>query len=177
MMRPEEQLPLVTLKPGEAYFTNRPERVLTVLGSCLSVTMFNRHRRLAGICHALLPECGRGKVCGGECPEEYRYVDCSIRRMLETFDRHCIPGKEIEVKCFGGSDMFPENISRQGLFSVGKQNIARAEKVIADEGLTILVKDVGGLYARKILFHTHTGEVFLKRLGTAYNPDIIREIP
>jgi chemotaxis protein CheD len=138
--------------------------------------MFDHHHRLAGICHALLPECGGGGVCLGRCPKEYRYVDCSIRGMLKTFGRHSITGKEIEVKCFGGSDMFPQNIRRQGAFSVGKQNIVQAEKVIAEAGLTILAKDVGGFHARKILFHTHTGEVFLKRLGTAYYPEIIQEI-
>jgi chemotaxis protein CheD len=174
VITPEAQLPLINLKPGEAHFTCRPELVITVLGSCLSVTMFDRHSRLAGICHSLLPECANGKRCGGECPEEYRYVDCAIRRMVKVFDRHGIPRSTIEVKCFGGSDMFMQ-IRQQGPLSVGKQNILRAEKVIAGEGLMILVKDVGGLQARKILFHTYSGEILLKRLGSEHNPDSIRK--
>jgi chemotaxis protein CheD len=174
---PDEQLPLVYLKPGDAHFSSRPELVVTVLGSCLSVTMFNRQRGLAGIFHALLPECGRRKIgCDAGCTEEYRHVACSIRRMAKVFDSHGIPRSEIEVKCFGGSDMFRQAPNEASPHSVGRQNIACAAKVIEEEDLKVMVTDLGGLRARKILFYTQTGIVLLKRLGIADNPDGIRRL-
>lgn len=173
----QEGINVVHLKPGEVYITDRPELVITVLGSCLSVTMFNNRRGVAGICHCLLPECNSRVTCGSGCSEGYRYVDCSIRLMVKAFDKYGIPPREIEVKCFGGGDMFVRKSMKPDIFTVGKQNIIMAEKIIASEGLKLRAKDVGGVQGRKLLFYTQTGEVLLKRLRGAINPDyILQEI-
>jgi chemotaxis protein CheD len=171
----QEGLSVVHLKPGEVHITDMPEVVITVLGSCLSVTMFNRRLGVAGMCHSLLPECGNRETCRSGCREGYRYVDCSIRQMVRVFDKYGVPRSEIEVKCFGGADMFIRKSEKTDFFTVGKQNIIVAEKIIASEGLTLRAKDVGGVQGRKMLFYTHTGEVLLKRLRGANNPDIIMQ--
>ncbi len=165
MTRQDGQLPLVYLKPGEIHFSGDPAVIVTVLGSCLSITMFSRRRGLGGICHGLLPKCSRQKKnCRGECLDGFRYVDCSIRRMVQLFDRHKVKRNEIEVKCFGGADMFARPIERPGIVSIGKQNVMTAKQILKSEGLKLQVVDVGGLQGRKIFFNTHTGEVWLKRL-------------
>ena len=45
----------VFLKPGEIYVGREPAEVSTILGSCISVTMFSEGLKLGAICHALLP--------------------------------------------------------------------------------------------------------------------------
>lgn len=157
-------LPVVYLRPGEMHFTEAPSVVVTVLGSCLSVTMFARHSGLGGIFHGLLPQCSGEKNCRGKCIEGFKYIDCSIRRMVRLFDKHNVRRSEIEVKCFGGADMFTGAIERPGAVSIGRQNITAAKQILKSEGLKLHVVDVGGLQGRKILFYTHTGEVLLKRL-------------
>jgi chemotaxis protein CheD len=165
--RSKEQLPIAYLKPGEMYFSGEPAVVVTVLGSCLAVTMFHRRWGLGAICHGLLPRCGGERDCNGACLEGFKYVDCSIRKMVQIFDRYKVRRSEIEVKCFGGADMFTRQIERPGVVSVGRQNIISAEQILHSEGLKLTVKDVGGLQGRKIFFYTHTGEVLLKRLKKA----------
>jgi chemotaxis protein CheD len=160
----KRDLPVVYLKAGEMHFTKQPTLVITVLGSCLSVTMFSRRTGLGGICHGLLPRCEGRKHCDGGCLQGFKYVDCSIRKMVKLFDKHKVRRSEIEVKCFGGADMFSRKIKIPGIVSVGNQNIQTAEQILASEGLTVLKTDVGGLQGRKLLFYTDTGEVFLKRL-------------
>jgi chemotaxis protein CheD len=159
-----EQLPVVYLKPGEMFFSEDPTVVVTVLGSCLSVTMFCKRRKMGGICHGLLPKCSEEKECHGECLEGFKYVDCSIKRMVQIFDHYKVKRSDIEVKCFGGADMFSRQIERPGIISIGKQNIMTADKILKSEGLKSHVKDLGGMQGRKIFFYTHTGEVLLKRL-------------
>lgn len=156
--------PQVYLKPGEMYFSEDPCVVVTVLGSCLSVTMYHRKRRLGGICHGLLPQCTDRTNCEGTCTGSFKYVDCSIHRMVRLFEKHKVRRSEIEVKCFGGSDMFERPLDRNHVASVGHQNIASAEKILKKEGLPVHAIDVGGYQGRKIYFYTHTGEVLLKRL-------------
>jgi chemotaxis protein CheD len=160
--QPESALPVVFLRPGEIYFSGEPSVVVTVLGSCLSVTMFCRRRGLGGICHGILPQCGGHKDCPS-CHEGFKYIDCAIRKMVSLFDQQQVSRGEIEVKCFGGADMFTKTIEQAGV-SVGRQNIASAERVLASEGLRLQASDVGGILGRKIFFYTHTGDVLLKRL-------------
>jgi len=146
------------------HLTKHPTMVITVLGSCLSVTMFSRRTGWGGICHGLLPRCEGGNHCNGGCLEGFKYVDCSIRKMLKLFDKHKVKRSELEVKVFGGSDMFSRKIKIPGIVSVGKQNIQTAEQILASEGLSVLKTDVGGMQGRKLVFYTDTGEVFMKRL-------------
>jgi chemotaxis protein CheD len=134
--------------------------------------MFCRRAGLGAICHGLLPRCKAGKVCDSECVEGFKYVDCSIRQMAKLFDRHGIVRRELEVKCFGGADMFTRDVNRRETVSVGHQNLTIAQQVLANEGLSLKVSDVGGMRGRKIFFYTDTGDVFLKRLTKVDDPDI-----
>jgi chemotaxis protein CheD len=161
----ERKLPVVYLKPAEICFTDHPALVVTVLGSCLSVTMYNRRKKLGGICHSLLPRCPDKMTCAKGCGNAFKYVDCSIRHMVKLFDRRNVKRSEIEVKCFGAADMFLRKNKTCGIESVGNQNVKTAEEVILSEGLSILKIDIGGLQGRKILFYTDTGDVLLKRLS------------
>ena len=172
MKKREIDLQKVYLKPGEMYCAEHPTLIVTVLGSCVSVTMFNRRIGVGAMCHGILPRCRGIDNCGGACIEGFKYVDCSIRQMVTHFDRYGIKRSEIEVKCFGGADMFFHKEKREGAELVGRLNIQSAENIMNKEGLRILAKDVGGLQGRKILLYTDTGEVLVKRLTKVDNPDI-----
>jgi len=174
MSRGNNGLPVVYLKAGELHVTDQPSLVITVLGSCLSVTMHSSRQGIGGICHGLLPECGKKNSCTSECLDGFRYVDCSIRQMTGIFDKAGVKRSDIEVKCFGGADMFPRAIEKSGLISVGRQNIMTAEALLKQEGLPIARQDVGGIGGRKLLFYPHTGEVLLQRLVGGREADVRR---
>lgn len=82
----------------------------------------------------------------------------------EPFRRKKVGRDEIEVKCFGGADMFTKALEQPGIVSIDRQNIAAAEQTLTSVGLRTMVIDVGGPLGRKIFFNTHTGDVLLKRL-------------
>lgn len=161
----ETDLPLVYLKPGEMFFGDEPTVVSTLLGSCVSVTMFHRKQRIGAICHCQLPiNRNAHDNCPSQCMEGFRYVECAIRQMAKLFRDRKIPPREIEVKVFGGADMFrPAKGSRRSK-TVGVQNLEAAAKVLQEQRLRVFVSDVGGRRGRKIVFYTDTGEVLLKRL-------------
>lgn len=159
MKPPVTDLPLVYLKPGELHFGAAPSVVTTVLGSCVSVTMFERTSGTAAICHALLPE--------GSKDDALRYVDTSILRMLAMFSARGVSPARLEVKLFGGADLLGNGGSRIG---VGRRNVEIARRVLSASGLAVTVADVGGTRGRKLIFYTHTGEVLLKRLRRGEPP-------
>jgi len=148
------------LKPGEMVVSSEPMLVTTLLGSCVAVTMFSPRLRLGAICHALLPSCRRDQPCSHH--DSGKYVECAVALMRGELNARGVPDSEIEAKLFGGSDMFALLDGRR--LSVGRQNIEMALQVLEAASLRVVTRDLGGPRGRKIIFHTHTGEVYLKRL-------------
>ncbi len=145
------------LKPAELLILKEPALVSTVLGSCVAVTFVNRRTGLAAICHALLPA-----SLSDNC---FKFVNCALAHMLAQFESKQIGRKEIEVKVFGGADMFL-NAERSTSGTVGAKNIRAAFDFLEGAGLAVVSSDTGGTRGRKILFNSQSGEVWLKRLGT-----------
>jgi len=160
----EHDLPVIYLKAGELHFSDKPSSVMTVLGSCLSVTMFHRRARVGAICHGLLPKCRERSVCSAACAERAKYVECAIEMMVKLFDANNLRRSEIEVKVFGGADMFSMRLGGRGSISVGKQNIEIAQQTLEKLNIRVIAMDVGGTTGRKLFFNTQTGEVLMKRL-------------
>jgi len=83
--------------------------------------------------------------------------------MVEQFRAYSIAPKEIEVKMFGGANMFKGKLVANSRPSVGDQNVEAAKRAIADIGLKLAAFDVGGTSGREILFYAHTGRVLLRK--------------
>jgi len=153
----------VYLKPGELYVGEEPTKVITVLGSCVSVTLFSKRLRMGAICHGTLPHCKKKKKCQEFCEDAFKYVDCSVHYMIGRFRGRGALESEIEVKLFGGAD----TLSSKKENTIGSMNVKMALEIIRQERLRIMAADVGDSFGRKIIFLTHTGEVYLKRLKDA----------
>ena len=168
MNRPGGDLPTIYLKPGRLYLAERPVVVKTVLGSCLSVTMFSPRLCIGGICHAIMPT-SRGRDNG----EDFRYVDTSLMKMLRWLDARGVGRWETETKLFGGASFWdvPE---RRGGRNVGELNVVKAREILQAEQLSAVVADIGGRSGRKLFYITHTGEVFLERIGKPAGAGMLR---
>jgi chemotaxis protein CheD len=128
--------------------------------------MFHPLRRIGAICHGLLPECreGRNCRCNQGCENGFRNMACSIRMMFDRFLAMGIPLSELEVKVFGGSDMFDAGAGSDRKPTVGRQNVEITLRLLKEARVRIVAVDLGGERGRKIFFNTQTGEVLLKRL-------------
>ncbi len=160
-----EGLPMVYLKPCELFVSEFPTVVSTVLGSCISVTMFSPKFKIGGICHGFLPTKSDNYKEDSSAAENFKYVDCAIEEMAKRFHRLGIRAGELEVKLFGGAQMlFSEFASRRT--DVGIQNVQTAILTLKSKGLILHASHVGGVAGRKLYFNTDTGEVYLKLLNT-----------
>ncbi|MCG8335397.1 MAG: chemotaxis protein CheD [Proteobacteria bacterium] len=150
---------------GEYHFSAKPCKVSTVLGSCVTVTMFDPVKSIGSMCHGLLPKCQNYGKCNKDYNECFRYVECSIWAMLNDFKQLKIPRSRLQVKVFGGATIIYDNVRKEDKFRVGKRNIEAALKVIEEAKLNVVAYDFGGGESRKLTFRTDTGEVVLKRDG------------
>lgn len=152
------KLPHDYLLVGRGGIYTSPTLVQTVLGSCVSVTMYCAKYRWGGIFHALLPRIGdfSASQAGGD---QYRYVDSAIWQLLREFAKSGISAKSLECKVFGGASPLHQHSDA----SAGNRNVRVAMEVLAEQGVIVSASSVGGNGGRKLFFRTDTGLVLQKR--------------
>jgi len=156
-------LPTVYLHPGELVICRESMKVITVLGSCVSVTLFSRKLGMGAICHGTMPRCRAIKQCTELCIDAFKFMDCAILHMLKTFREAGVHNRDIEVKVFGGADTLMSKSSN----TIGSQNIKVTLDMLGREGLSVAAADVGDNFGRKLIFISAKGDVYLKRLNKA----------
>lgn len=144
----------VYLQPGELFIDDQPALVQTILGSCVSVTMFCPRGGFGGICHAQLPD--------GKTDEPGRYVNGAVKLMLEQMLQLGARQEWLEVKLFGGGKVLGEPAGHR--LSIGEQNVAQAKSLLQRLNLQVIADDTGGLRGRRLFFNSGTGEVFVRKV-------------
>lgn len=67
--------------------------------------------------------------------------------------------ENLQAKIFGGMSRTHAN-----MFHIGERNAEAASLYLKHLDIPVLVHHVGGQYARKLIFHTRSGEVRMKLL-------------
>ncbi|MFA7268759.1 MAG: chemotaxis protein CheD [Sterolibacterium sp.] len=145
----------VFLNAGEFHFGTAPLQLATLLGSCVTVTLWHPRRQIGGMCHFLVPKRTRqpGMALDGHFADEaFALFDQAILR------NGCRP-EEFQAKLFGGGDMFSGTNSN---LSVGEQNILAARSLLKQRGIPLLAEHAGGAGHRKLIFDLATGEVQMR---------------
>lgn len=167
-MKFRSDLQTLFLKPAELYVVREPALIRTVLGSCVTVTMLNRRLGVAAACHPVLPVCREAGQCRpGSCRNKHKYVECVIPEMIKRFQEIGVRLPELEVKLFGGANMFNRKGLQQEILHVGSMNVSMARQKLAELELELKSYDVGGVQGRKLFFNTVTGDVWVKKFQTA----------
>lgn len=156
----QENLPITFLKPGEIKISKESDLIVTVLGSCVAIVLYNREHKVGAMCHGVMPTMKSDETG----INRFKYVDQSFLYMLKHFQKMGIEPKKLEVKVFGGSETLRIPNKKSRLTSVGKSNVYVAFRMIEKAKMNLTAFDVGGHTGRKIYFYTNTGEVLLKRL-------------
>lgn len=139
-------------------FAHQEEHIVTtILGSCVSVCLWDSTMHIGGINHYMLP------LWNGEglpCP---RYGNIAVMKLIEKMLNLGSQKKDLLAKIFGGGDLIN---SASGLLNIGERNIILASDILKAEKIPIFSCDVGGKKGRKIVFNTSTGSVLVKKLST-----------
>lgn len=143
------------LYPGMLFAEPGPFSITTVLGSCVSVCLWDPSRRVGGMNHYLLP------LWNGDGLRTPKYGNIAIPMLVDRLlEAGCSRGG-LKAKVFGGASVLE---SSSGLLNVGERNIRYAESALEEARIPIIGKDVGGTSGRKLMFVTDTGDVFVRKL-------------
>lgn len=157
----EKPVPLdYFLKPGYIYLPEKPTVISTVLGSSVSVSLFDRVTGTGGMSHFLFPvskQPEKGTALYGNIA-----VATLVRMMLENGSS--LP--HLEAQIFGGA-FNPEVCDRD----IGRDNLRMARSILARKRVRIVSEDVGGELGRKIVFNTHTCEIITLKVDRLRDSD------
>jgi chemotaxis protein CheD len=144
-----------TVFPGQLVITTVPALVSTVLGSCVSVCLWDRESNASGMNHFLLP---------GTADDEAGNSNHGLtatRLLIKTLLNRKVKLENIEAKVFGGCNSL---YRKNDLYKVGERNITMAFDVLKEFAIPVKAQHTGGCYGRKIVFNTTTGKIRMRLL-------------
>ena len=144
------------LYPAALYADNEPTQVITILGSCVAVCLWDPVLEIGGINHFMLP------LWNGQGLASPRYGNIAIEKLISKLEYYGSKKSDLKAKIFGGGEVIETGIKQ---FHIGKRNIALAKEALAEQNIPIVSSSVGGKLGRKIMFFTQSGEVRQRYVG------------
>jgi chemotaxis protein CheD len=160
---------VTTVHQGDCLVSNEADLTYsTVLGSCISACVRDRVANIGGMNHFLLAE------QSGSARDRYgasaRYGAFAMEQLInKVLSRGTGKKANLEIKVFGGGKI------NAALDDVGAKNIDFVREFLANEGYDVTAEDLGGNYARRVMFKPATGRAFVKRLDNTANASIASE--
>lgn len=142
------------LYPGLLYVKKGQYDITTILGSCVSVCLWDPILKAGGINHYMLP------LWNGEGLPSPKYGNIAIEKLIAKMLELGCEKENLVAKVFGGGAVLKEVT----VLNVGERNAIVAEDMLNGERIPIVGKSLGGDYGRKIIFNTASGEVLLRRV-------------
>ena len=146
----------IFLQPGDWYVADADYQLRTILGSCVSITLWHPATRMGGMTHFLLPS--RGDAAAGQALDG-RYGDEALQLMLDKLDQAGVPLSQCQAKIFGGGNMFPGQM-RTGAINVGQRNGEAARALLLANGIPIVSECLFGVGHRQVIFDLSCGDVW-----------------
>jgi chemotaxis protein CheD len=152
----------VKILPGEYFVHHEDLLIMTTLGSCIAACLWDRHARVGGMNHFMLPEGTAGGIESG------RYGSYAMELLINELMKRGATRSTLEAKVFGGGQV----ISGMNTMNVGERNTNFVLDYLKTERIPVLSKDVLDVYPRKVCFLPASGKAMVKRL-TPTNPEAL----
>lgn len=150
----------IFLNPGEYYFGDRDTRIRTILGSCVSITVWHPKLLIGGMCHYMLPSRSEREMKTGDG----KYADEAFGLLLDEVRRCGTALEEYQVKLFGGGNMFLRQVGAGR--HIGVKNAEAGRHLVKHYGLHLVSEHLGGAGHRTVLFDIWSGHVWVRQIAS-----------
>jgi len=145
----------VILRPGDFHFGGGQTRISTLLGSCVSITLWHPRKHIGGMCHYMMTD----RVRAPDSALDGRYATEAFELFLQHVEKAGTRASEYQAKLFGGANMFKGG--EKGTMDIGPRNIEHGRKLLASQNITLIAEHVAGSGRRKLHFDLWNGDVWL----------------
>lgn len=144
------------LIPGKIFAAAQPFAITTILGSGVSLCLWDSALGIGGANHVMLAE-------GPEESENAtRYANIGNPALLKRMLSMGAEIKTLEAKIFGGS--LPNVSFGSDRVHMGEMNVKATTHFLQMNGIRLVQNEVGGTRGRKLVFHTDDGRAWSEQL-------------
>jgi chemotaxis protein CheD len=143
----------IYLAPGRLFVSATPAQVTTILGSCVSVCLWDPEARAGGINHFLLPE---------GVPASPRFGQSAVPLLIQAVLDLGARRTRLRAKLFGGACVL--EAFRAGSHHLGTRNVEVARQALRAAEIPVFIEDVGGDQGRKVVFDVQTGSAWVRSI-------------
>jgi len=136
------------LEPGYIFLAEKPTSISTVLGSCVSVCIYDRKRKIGGMNHFKVP------FATDSDQATARFGNVATITLIRMMIHDGSKIKNLEAQILGGAH--DRKVSPK---DIGFENILAAKRILTRERIRVTSEDVRGGKGRKIVFNTATNEI------------------
>jgi chemotaxis protein CheD len=148
------------LEPGYILVPDTSVSISSVIGSGVSICMFDRKKKIGGMNHFIFPyNATRGKTTA-------LYGNVATITLVKMMLARESSIKSLEAQIYGGAYP-PEKNSED----IGRKNIEMARKILLKNQIPITSQDVGGEKGRKVVFNASTNEVAILKVDRLRDRD------
>ncbi len=146
--------PQLYLHAGQLAVAAEPTAIVTVLGSCVAVCLWDPAARIAGVNHFLLPH-------HVERERSARFGNVAVPQLVDAVVGAGATRSSLVAKVFGGASVLGAIRHARRL---GDENVELALHLLDEARIPVLDRDVGGDRGRKLVFVSDEGTAWVKLL-------------
>ena len=135
---------------------SRPVELLTSVGSCVGICLYDSAHRCGGLAHIMLPH----SSLGPQEPLPSKYADTAVPALIQGINALIGTETRFTAKIAGGANMFA-NTGANGL-DIGAKNIKAVKETLNQHKIRLIGEDVGGTHGRRITFNLASGTTLVR---------------
>lgn len=138
---------------GEICAGKAPDVLVTVLGSCVGVALYDEANRVGGLAHVMLASSG-----GGVSSRNIgKYADTAIPEIIRMVVKEGAHPGGIKARISGGATMYGHHTDCG--MNIGENNINAVKILLKKNNIPIIGEHVGGVESRTMKFDLKDGSL------------------
>jgi chemotaxis protein CheD len=153
---------------GEYAVVGADSLLVTVLGSCVGLVMYDKLHKVAGLAHIYLPDSTAGFRRDTREGEHLlsgapKYADLLVPRLLEAMIAAGAEKEHFLTYVVGGASIydFPDDSP----LNIGKKNLEKTRDLLKALGMRHMEIKVGGKSGRHVTFDASTGDITVREFN------------
>ncbi len=144
---------------GAVIVTEPDNSLITTVGSCIAVCIYDSQRKIAGMAHVVLPK--KREFLKQDATS--KFADVAVPTLISKLMAKGAKKISLKAKITGGANMFPT--LDQKILNIGEDNIRAVKQSLKEEGIPLIAEDVGGIKGRKLEFEVSSNNLVVQRLS------------
>ncbi len=135
---------------------SKPVELLTSVGSCVAICVYDAVHRCGGLAHIMLPHSAHGSFE----PLPSKFADTAVPALIHGI--HGLTGQpsRLTAKIAGGANMFANTCANN--LDIGAKNVKAVKEALQQHRIRLIGEDVGGTHGRRINFNVASGAISVR---------------